>query len=88
MPQRSPSAPLRLRAFALKFTMKMLLLSLALLLIPVQSQPGAAGHWEGNIAIPGTPLQIVIDLARGKEGFWRGTLQCPAREGRIYPCSI
>ena len=65
--------------------MKILLLSLALLLIPVQSQPSAAGHWEGNIAVPGTPVQIVIDLARGKEGFWRGTLGVPAQGGQDLP---
>ena len=65
--------------------MNTLLLSLALLLIPVQSQPSAAGHWEGNIAVPGTPIQIVIDLARGKEGFWRGTLGVPSQGGQDLP---
>jgi len=65
--------------------MNTLLLSLALLLVPVQSQPGAAGHWEGNIAIPGTPLEIVVDIARGKEGFWRGTLAVPSQGGKDLP---
>jgi len=65
--------------------MKILLLSLVLILIPVQSQPSAAGHWEGNIAVPGTPIQIVVDLARGKEGFWRGTLGVPSQGGQDLP---
>ncbi len=35
------------------------------------------GHWEGAIAIPGSPLNISVDLARGEDGAWSGSVSIP-----------
>lgn len=43
-------------------------------------EPGAAGHWEGAIELPGTQLQIKIDFDEPAEsGEWSGTIDIPAQ---------
>lgn len=44
-----------------------------------------AGHWEGAIELPGTKLQIRVDLeAPAAEGEWSGTIDIPAQTLRGY----
>jgi uncharacterized protein len=65
--------------------MRSILMSLhvtALLL--AQTGGGAAGHWEGSIEIPGTPLPILCDLSRGENGTWEGKLSIPAQNLRDF----
>ncbi len=38
--------------------------------------PTAAGHWEGAIELPGTPLTVLVDL-RFADGAWQGTTDIP-----------
>ena len=38
----------------------------------------AAGHWDGEIAVPGQPLKVIIDLTE-KDGQWTGTIDIPAQ---------
>lgn len=44
-------------------------------------RPAAEGHWEGEIAVPGSPLSVVVDLARGPDG-WSGEVDIPAQGAR------
>jgi hypothetical protein len=37
-----------------------------------------AGRWEGEAQVPGTPLPLVLDLARGPAG-WSGSITLPGR---------
>jgi hypothetical protein len=37
----------------------------------------AEGRWEGAAAIPGSPLRMVVDLARDASGQWRGSIIVP-----------
>ncbi|MDH3404038.1 MAG: alpha/beta hydrolase [Acidobacteriota bacterium] len=37
-----------------------------------------AGHWEGEIELPGSPLQVMLDFAAA-DGGWRGTIDIPAQ---------
>lgn len=56
--------------------------SIVLGAIPVTAQDEAgaaqriAGHWEGEIEIPGTALQVMVDLAAGEDA-WKGTIDIP-----------
>jgi uncharacterized protein len=40
-----------------------------------------AGHWEGEIALPGQALAVRVDLEPGAEG-WTGTIDIPAQGAR------
>jgi pimeloyl-ACP methyl ester carboxylesterase len=42
-----------------------------------QSSGKLAGHWEGAIALPGTPLQVRIDFARDADGVYSGAIEIP-----------
>jgi pimeloyl-ACP methyl ester carboxylesterase len=64
------------------------LVLLGLLCSPVlgraQGPPSLAGHWEGNIEIPGEPLGVRIDL-RLQEGVWTGTIDIPLQSAFGLP---
>lgn len=56
-----------------------LLLVLALF-VPLAAQTSApAGQWEGSIAIPGAPLQVVVRLYRGADNAFTGSMDIPAQ---------
>ncbi|MBD3235185.1 MAG: serine hydrolase [Candidatus Eisenbacteria bacterium] len=63
------------------------LLLLALLLLapgaPLAA-PSPAGHWEGEIEIPGMALEVLIDLAL-EEGVWSGSISIPAQNAQDLP---
>jgi len=44
-----------------------------------QETDSAAGHWSGEIEIPGSPLAFDVDLADGDEG-WSGDISIPAQQ--------
>ncbi|MBK9304194.1 MAG: alpha/beta hydrolase [bacterium] len=46
--------------------------------------PGAAGHWEGAIVLPGQELGIKIDLA-ADGGTWSGTIDIPMQGATGLP---
>lgn len=46
--------------------------------------PGAAGHWEGAIVLPGQELGIKVDLA-GEGGAWSGTIDIPMQGATGLP---
>ncbi len=52
-----------------------------------QATAGAAGHWEGSIAVPGNDLKIVVDLAPGEKGAWKGTIGIPDQNLKWFPLS-
>jgi hypothetical protein len=52
-----------------------------------QSSPSAAGHWEGNIEVPGQPLAISVDLASTAGGAWRGAITIPGQHVSAFPLS-
>ena len=43
-----------------------------------------AGHWEGSIEIPGSPLAVDVDLAQ-VDGQWSGDISIPAQNARDLP---
>ena len=43
-----------------------------------------AGHWNGAIEIPGSPLAVTVDLAPDGEG-WQGNISIPAQGARDLP---
>ena len=45
-----------------------------------------AGHWEGQIDIPGQPIAVKIDLAID-DGDWRGTIDIPTQGANGLPLS-
>jgi pimeloyl-ACP methyl ester carboxylesterase len=47
----------------------------------------AAGHWEGSIALPTTPLSIRVDLDREKSEPWSGTIDIPVQGLRAFKLS-
>lgn len=60
------------------------LLALAALLaapFPAAAQAPPAGHWEGALELPGNQLSVIVDLARGEDG-WRGEVDIPAQGAR------
>lgn len=55
------------------------------LLVPALAQDiGMAGHWEGSIEIPGSPLAIDVDLAES-DGQWSGDISIPAQNAKDLP---
>lgn len=45
----------------------------------VQANPAWQGRWEGEAALPGAPLALIIDLAPAPDGRWAGSLILPGR---------
>jgi hypothetical protein len=45
-----------------------------LLVAPLAHAADPSGHWRGTIAIPGAPAVAEIDLDRGVNGDWVGSL--------------
>ena len=45
-----------------------------------------AGHWEGQIEIPGQPIAVKIDLTLNDSG-WSGTIDIPAQGAKGLPLS-
>lgn len=43
---------------------------------PTASDGEVSGHWEGEISVPGTALQVMVDLGE-KDGAWQGTIDIP-----------
>lgn len=46
--------------------------------------PGVAGKWQGKITLPGTALEIIVNLA-GQDGAWTGTIDVPAQGAAGIP---
>src|SRR5258708_5876704 len=62
----------------------------ALLLTPspilrAQSAASPAGHWEGYVKVPDSPVQVEIDLVRNATGELRGTLNNVSESTRGIP---
>jgi pimeloyl-ACP methyl ester carboxylesterase len=49
------------------------------LIAAAESKPGPAGHWEGAITMPATSLGIRVDLERGSDASWQGTIDIPVQ---------
>ena len=54
---------------------------LAAVLAPTVWAGGPAGHWEGSIEIPGTFLQVAVDLTESDD-VWSGTIDIPQQGAR------
>ncbi len=59
------------------FALALVLLSALVTLPAAASDVDPAGHWEGAIEIPGSPLTIIVDLARDQGGAWSGAVSIP-----------
>lgn len=57
---------------------------LMLLAFPVLAETGPAGHWEGEIQIPGTKLGIDVDLSQDG-GAWKGDISIPLQNAKDLP---
>lgn len=44
-----------------------------------------AGHWEGAIEVPGTPLGVEVDLSVGEDGALTGDITIPQQGARDLP---
>ncbi len=52
------------------------LLTLCVVAQSAPAQGGAVGHWEGEITLPGTALEIHVDLSRDKDD-WQAKIDIP-----------
>ena len=48
------------------------------------SNPDPAGHWEGNITLPGMQLVIRVDLQKNAAEGWQGTIDIPVQGVRNF----
>lgn len=62
-------------------------LALAAARLAAAETPTAAGHWEGAIQIPGTALEVRVDLATGEGSAWKGDIDIPAQNAKDLPLS-
>jgi CubicO group peptidase (beta-lactamase class C family) len=54
--------------------------------LPVEGEElTIAGHWEGAIEIPGTPLAFDIDFTLNDGGTWAGDISIPAQNAKDLP---
>ncbi len=73
---------LRRAGFSLSCSPCLFLLVLLALAVPTLSatkSSGPAGHWEGEIQLPTTPLNIRVDLAAAAGTNWTGTIDIPVQ---------
>jgi CubicO group peptidase (beta-lactamase class C family) len=72
-----------------------LLIVLAFLSLPVSTvaapsealaeEPSIAGHWVGEVEIPGTKLGFDIDFSLKPDGNWSGDISIPAQNAKDLP---
>jgi CubicO group peptidase (beta-lactamase class C family) len=48
-------------------------------------EPSLAGHWIGEVDIPGTKLGFDIDLIQKPDGTWSGDISIPAQDAKDLP---
>ncbi|MGA7616710.1 MAG: serine hydrolase [Thermoanaerobaculia bacterium] len=48
------------------------------------AEGAAAGHWEGAIDIPGSPLDVSVDLSQ-MNGAWSGAISIPLQNAKDLP---
>lgn len=46
---------------------------------PPAAAPDPAGEWSGAIELPGSPLEVHVELARDEAGAWTGEIDIPAQ---------
>jgi len=44
-----------------------------------------AGHWEGAIDLPGSKLEVNVDLVKQADGAWKGDISIPAQGAKDLP---
>ena len=68
--------------------MRSILLCCLLILVPCLAQaadpPSVAGHWEGEIELPTTKLQVMVDLTQ-EAGVWKGDIDIPLQGAKDLP---
>jgi len=52
---------------------------------PAIGEAMLAGHWEGRIDIPGSPLDFDVDILRAEDGALSGDISIPAQNARNLP---
>jgi CubicO group peptidase (beta-lactamase class C family) len=45
------------------------------------------GRWEGEMEIPGTPLEFNVDFSQLSDGSWKGDISIPAQMAKDLPLS-
>lgn len=58
---------------------RLLVLGVAACALAAHANPAWHGRWEGEAALPGTPLALIVDLAPGRNGVWAGSIILPGR---------
>ncbi|MBN2408549.1 MAG: serine hydrolase [Candidatus Aminicenantes bacterium] len=48
-------------------------------------EPSIAGHWAGEIELPGTKLEFDIDFTLGPDGAWSGDISIPLQNAKDLP---
>lgn len=68
--------------------MRSILLCCLLILVPslvlAADPPSVAGHWEGEIELPTTKLQVMVDLTQ-EAGAWKGDIDIPLQGAKDLP---
>ncbi len=59
-------------------------ITLPVLVAAAESPLNPAGHWEGAITLPTTSLSIRVDLERGADQSWQGTIDIPVQSLRGF----
>lgn len=52
--------------------------------VPANAEAPLAGRWHGAIEVPGTPLEVSVELIAGDAG-WSGTIDIPVQGARALP---
>jgi CubicO group peptidase (beta-lactamase class C family) len=60
-------------------------LFIALGRLPAATPQDPAGHWEGAIDLPGTKLEVNVDLVKQADGTWKGDISIPAQGAKDLP---
>lgn len=53
--------------------------------LPAAEEASIAGHWIGDVEIPGTKLGFEINLAQKSDGSWSGDISIPAQDAKDLP---
>lgn len=50
-----------------------------------QASDGLSGHWKGAIQLPGTPLEVEIQIKKSPAAEWTGTISIPLQQAKDLP---
>jgi CubicO group peptidase (beta-lactamase class C family) len=73
------------KRFGMPFIFFVFFAFIALGQVPAAPAQDLSGHWEGAVDVPGSKLEVNVDLVKQADGTWKGDISIPAQGAKDLP---